>query len=136
MREEHYTCVNCWRIYPYDPDLRLCPNCGRTLVRSAGGISKSFAITLSLVVMLWVGTPVVVGIVELITEDPRSGYGPDFGVYVVAGLLYGLYAVVGTFAVSITLSRNRPIGTGLLAGTGIGLLLGFITCFSVAGAVS
>ena len=91
--------------------------------------------TLLIVVLLWVGTPIVVGIVQSITVDPRATYGPDFGVYVISGSLYGLYGVVGVVAGFVMLFTRKPMGAGLLAGTAVGLMLGFLTCGAVAEAV-
>jgi len=92
--------------------------------------------TLLIVVLLWVGTPVVVGIWQSITVDPRATYGPDFGVFVISGSLYGLYGIVGALAGLILLFKSKSTGAGLLTGTAVGLILGFLTCNVVAGAVS
>ncbi len=92
--------------------------------------------TLLIVVLLWVCTPMVVGIVESATTDPRDAYGPDFGVLVGSGLLYVLYGIVGAVAGFIMLIKRKPMGAGLLAGTAVGLIFGFLTCNAIAEAVA
>ena len=135
MRERRLICVNCWREYPYQQEVKSCSNCGHSLVPKSGGIRRSFATTLLLVLLLWIGTPIVIGIWASVTADPSSGYGPDFSVLTVGGLLLILYAVVGFIVGLAMLGSNKPVGSGILTGTGLGLLIGFITCFAVAGVV-
>ena len=135
MSERRLVCGACGLENP--GDAHQCGACGSRMLRPAPRIRPpGFRTTLLIVVMLWVGTPIVIGIVESIRLEPGATYGPDFSVYVGTAQTYALYGLVGAIAGFVVLSKHRPIGTGILAGTGIGLLLGFITCLSVAGAVT
>lgn len=96
-----------------------------------------FGKTLLLVVLLWVGTAVVLGIaLPIIEPNPGGTYGPEFGVTVVTFQFYLAYGLIGTIAGLIMLIKWKPMGAGLLAGTAVGLILGFLTCNVIVGAMA
>ena len=88
-------------------------------------------LSLLLVSLLWVSTPIVVGIVESITADPRSGYGGELGMVIWTGLLYVVYLPTGLLAGLVLLFIKRSTGAGILAGTGLGAVAGFLTCLAI-----
>ena len=95
----------------------------------------SFGMTVLLVGLLWLGTPVLVAIVDSLglfgRQDPESGAMQVNGVLLATFLLYAIYVFVGAIAGLTLLFINRRIGAGILAGTGLGAVAGFLTCLAI-----
>ena len=85
------------------------------------------------VVALWFVIVIVLWIFAVATHNPASGYDVGFGVIVSIAALSFLYPVFGVIIGLVTLIFSRPIGAGILAGTGIGTVIGAAACFAAIG---
>ena len=132
MRERSLICANCGQKFPSRRKVKSCPDCDHSLVPIFGGIRTSFAITLFLVTLLWVITPILMW---MRPYDPESGYGREFSPVLGSGMYFVLYAFIGLIVGLVMLRAYKPIGVGILAGTGLGLLIGFTTCFAIGAVV-
>ena len=95
-----------------------------------------FGITVLAVVALWLATAVLIAVVQFVAVDPSSSYGPDFGIVVVTGLTYIFYCFFGIVIGLVTLIFNKSIGGGILAGTGLGVVAGFVACLALTSIAS
>ena len=97
-------------------------------------IRRPFLLSLILVLMLWVATPVVARLADsvgLIGVDPESGYGWELSLLLGTTMLYIIYLPAGLLVGLVMLFIRRSIGAGILAGTGLGAVAGFLTCLAI-----
>ena len=82
----------------------------------------------------WVATPIVLAIYFTARpKSPDTAYSSfEFTVQVGSGLLFIYGFPVFALAGLIALIFHRQLGAGILAGTGVGLAAGFVTCLAAA----
>lgn len=133
MSHQRQICGACGHESPWNA--KQCGVCGSRMLRPAPRIrAPDFGKTLLLVVLLWTGTPIIAGVYVSATYDATNPYSA-LGVGLLSLVFDFFYILGGTIAGLAILRKNRPFGSGLLAGTGIGVLTGFATCVIVSSAV-
>ena len=138
MSGSSWTCRHCQRENP--SDFWFCEGCRRPVMGSRGAVGSAgiktmgrFGKSVLAVVALWFVIVIVLWIFAVATHNPASGYDVGFGVIVSIAALSFLYPVFGVIIGLVTLIFSRPIGAGILAGTGIGTVIGAAACFAAIG---
>lgn len=144
MSDDVRTCRRCAEPFPASD--RFCPACGHdheinpSTVRGyqpvitpgssvgMGPFGKSAVVAVG----LWFVLAIAIWILSY-TADPSSSYGPDFGQAIGIALLSFAYPFFGLIVGLVALIFSRPVGAGLLAGTGIATLIGALACFALIG---
>ena len=133
MSEHRYLCGECGKDVPLG--FPYCTECGSQSLRPRPRLRlPGFWIALVLVSLLWIGTPIGLGIAAslgLLEADPESGYGWELGFVILAVFLYVIYLPAGLLAGLVLLFIKRAVGAGILVGTALGAVAGFLTCLAI-----
>ena len=135
MRERRAVCGRCGLDAPSES--QFCTACGSQSFRPRPRVRLSgFWVTLLLVALLWVGTPLVVRLADAVgLTGVDLAENSDWSLILGAGILYAIYLPAGLLVglVLLFLSRrtgNKRTAAGILAGTALGAMAGFLTCLA------